>query len=232
MASTVTVLVSLHGPYALSHEVFSGVRGSFDEPVTNIKRAAEAGLRVSTSTVLTRWNWNRVEEMAAFARSLGADHAVFNRYIGQPLPVLEATPSQVAQSVQCVETLIAKGEPVRWGTPVPLCASPRATSGCLAGEAFATVDPWGKVRPCNHAPYIVGNLLEQSFEEVWHSSKMEAWRAMVPPECADCAEYERCTGGCRAEAMLRPASSYPLPRKPFRIEMPVETEMSHVRVAA
>ena len=123
---------------------------------------------------------------------------------------------------------------------MPLCAlrqaqdatSPRVTSGCLAGEAFATVDPWGNVRPCNHAPYVVGNLLTQSFEEVWHSPKMEVWRAMIPPECTGCAMYKRCHGGCRAEAMLRRASSYPLPRKPYRVGVPFETERPGLRVAA
>jgi radical SAM protein with 4Fe4S-binding SPASM domain len=221
MAPTITLLVSLHGPDAPSHEAFAGVPGSFAEAAANIRRAAEVGLRASTSTVLTRHNWNRVEEMVAFARSLGADHAVFNRYIGRPLPALEATPAQVAQAVRRVEALIAAGEPVRWGTPVPLCASPRATGGCLAGKAFATVDPWGNLRPCNHAPYVVGNVLAQPFDEVWRSPRMEAWRAMVPPECAGCAVDEICHGGCRAEAMLRPASSYPLPRRPYRVGAPV-----------
>nr|HID14624.1 radical SAM protein [Anaerolineae bacterium] len=122
MASTITLLVSLHGPDAPSHEAFSGVPGSFDEAVTNIRRAVEAGLRVSTSTVLTRYNWNRVEEMVAFAHSLGADHAVFNRYIGRPLPTLEATTAQIVRAVQRVEALITAGEAVRWGTPVPRCA--------------------------------------------------------------------------------------------------------------
>jgi radical SAM protein with 4Fe4S-binding SPASM domain len=226
MASTITLLVSLHGPDAASHEAFSRVDGSFIEAAANVCRAAEAGLRVSTSTVLTRHNWNRVEEMVEFARSLGADHAVFNRYIGRPLPVLEATPAQVAQAIERVEALIAAGRPVRWGTPVPLCATPRATGGCLAGDAFATVDPWGNVRPCNHAPYVVGNLLAQSFEEVWHSSKMEAWRKMTPLECAGCTLYESCHGGCRAEVLLRPPSSYPLPRQPYRVEVPFSTRIS------
>lgn len=223
LASTITLLASLHGPDASAHEPFSGVPGSFAEAAANVRRAAGAGMRVSTSTVLTRYNWNRAEEMVAFARSLGADHAVFNRYIGPPLPILEATPAQMMHAVQRVETLIAAGEPVRWGTPVPHCVSSRASSGCLAGEAFATVDPWGNLRPCNHAPYIVGNLLAQPFEEIWHSPKMETWRAMTPPECAGCAVIESCHGGCRAESMLRSTSSYPLPRKPYRVDVSLET---------
>lgn len=226
-----SLLISLHGRDAAAHETFSGVAGSFDEAVITIQRTAEAGLKVATSTVITRHNWNRVEEMVAFATSLGADHAVFNRYIGRPLPILEATPAQMAQAIQHIEALITAGEPVRWGTPVPLCASSRATSGCLAGEAFVTIDPWGNVRPCNHAPYLVGNILAQSFEEVWHSPKMEAWRAMIPVECAGCAMYESCHGGCRAEAMLRNASSYPLPRKPVWAKVPTKEEMPPVRMA-
>ena len=213
-----TVLVSLHGPDAPSHEAFSGVRGSFDETVTNLRRAADVGLTVSTSTVLTRHNWNRIEEMVTFARSLGTHHVVFNRYIGRPLPVLEATPAHVGHAVHRVEELMTKGKPVRWGTPIPLCASPQFRGGCLAGEAFATVDPWGNVRPCNHAPHVTGNLLQRSLEEIWRSAPMQEWREIVPPECRDCALMDSCRGGCRAEAMLRPPSSYPLPRKPLRDE--------------
>lgn len=232
MASAVALLVSLHGPDASSHEAFSGVPGSFSEAVANIRRATKVALQVSTSTVLTCHNWNRVEEMVSFARSLGADHVVFNRYIGRPLPALEATPSQVGQAVQHVEALIAAGKPVRWGTPVPACALSRDTGGCLAGEAFATVDPWGNLRPCNHAPYVVGSLLDRSFEEVWQSKEMEVWRAMIPQECAGCAMVERCHGGCRAEALLRPTSSYPLSRKPYRVGIPFEIGLLGTRVAA
>lgn len=213
----VALLVSLHGPDAPSHEAFSGVLGSFVETVANIRRAAKADLCVSTSTVLTRHNWNRIEEMVAFSQSLGAANVVFNRYIGPSFPVLEATPMQVGQAVQRIGELIDLGEPVRWGTPVPFCSVSHATGGCLAGEAFATVDPWGNLRPCNHAPYVTGSLLTHTIEDVWHSPRMEAWRTLVPAECKGCAAYENCHGGCRAEAMLRPALSYSLPRSPYQV---------------
>lgn len=216
MASAVTLLVSLHGPDAPSHEAFSGVRGSFAETVANVVRMAEVGLQVAISTVLTRYNWDRVEEMVTLARSAGADHVVFNRYIGRPLPIIEARPFQVAKAAQEVNRLIAQGEPVRWGTPLPCCFSP-AAGNCRAGEAFFTVDPWGNVRPCNHAPYIVGNLRVQSVKEIQHSQRMKAWQTFVPEECLGCTVNEECRGGCRAEAMLRPVLSYPIPRRPYRI---------------
>lgn len=221
MAPAVTLLVSLHGPDASSHEVFSRVRGSFAETVVNIIRMAEAGLQVAISVVLTRYNWDRVEEMVALARSVGADHVVFNRYIGRPLPPIEAGPFQLVKAALEVNRLIAQGEPARWGTPLPHCFSPIA-GRCLAGEAFFTVDPWGNVRPCNHAPYVAGNLLMQSVKEIWHSQRIRTWQTFVPGECRGCGIGKECRSGCRAEAMLRPASSYPMPRRPYRIRGPVE----------
>ncbi|MBN1486171.1 MAG: radical SAM protein [Anaerolineae bacterium] len=198
-----SLLISLHGPDAGSHEAFSGVPGSFAEAVTTIREASDAGLLVATSTVITQYNWNSVTEMWRFAMSLGADHAVFNRYIGSPLPELEATGAETASAIQQVEALIAEGQNLRLGTPVPQCVVPNNTQQCLGGKAFVTVDPWGRVRPCNHAPVVVGDLLSQSAADVLSSSELAEWRAYFTPVCAHCAALLACGGGCRAEWMLR-----------------------------
>ena len=57
------------------------------------------------------------------------------------------------------------------------------------------------MRPCNHAPLICGNLLEQSVEEVWQSEAMQGWRNMLPKPCEACLDLSKCHGGCRAVAM-------------------------------
>ena len=53
--------------------------------------------------------------------------------------------------------------------------------------------PWCNVRPCNHAPLVCGNLLEQSIEEIWHGEAMNRWRGMIVEQCWLCLEL--CTGG-------------------------------------
>jgi len=210
------MLVSLHGPDAASHEGFSGVSGSFAATVQNIRRATAAGLRVTLSTVLTRYNWNRVEVMVMLARMLGAAGVSFSRYIGSPLPALEATPAQVQAATRRIEVLKAQGEPVGFGAPLPQCVATTEVTACLAGEAFVTVDPWGRVRPCNHAPVHLGDLRQQSLAEILDSSAARSWRAFVPTECTACALSLACHGGCRAEALLRAPASYSLPRLPVR----------------
>lgn len=204
------LLISLHGPDARSHEAFTGVAGSFGETVANIRRAAEARLLVAVSTVLTRHNCAQVEAMVEFACGLGAEHVVFDRYLGAPLPSLEPTPDQLREAVRTIEGMIARGEPLRYGTPVCQCFEANSSVGCLAGLAYCTIDPWGRMRPCNHSPTVVGSVLEQPLEELWHSETMRRWRDLAPAACHACAAFATCRGGCKAMAEIRPERCDPL----------------------
>jgi len=222
------LLVSLHGAKAQPHEAFTCTPGSFDETVANIRLAVDAGLKVTTSTVLTRYSCPEVEAIVSLGQELGADHASFQRFIGASLPEIEPGELELQRAVEAIENIAnggngiggngrgpkGNGEPVRFGTPIPHCFAANGSYGCLAGIAQATIDPWGNVRPCNHAPLMCGNLLERSLEEIWHSPAMEAWRGMTPVECLGCREFAMCRGGCQATAMLRGLEKDPLIGKP------------------
>jgi radical SAM protein with 4Fe4S-binding SPASM domain len=206
----VGLLISLHGTDAPSHEAFTGVQGSFEETMKNIRRATDAGFVVATSTVLTRHNVSRVKAMTEFALSLGADHAVFNRYLGAPLPEIEPSRAALRSAIKALEALLHQGIPVKYGNPVPQCFVFNSSHGCVAGKAYCTLDPWGNMRPCNHSPTIVGNLFEQSLAALWHSETMDQWRSLPPTECQSCPDGEVCAGGCKAMAELRTEGSDPL----------------------
>ncbi|MBN1260137.1 MAG: radical SAM protein [Anaerolineae bacterium] len=200
-----SLLISLHGPDAESHEAFTQTPGSFVDAVVTIQDAVRAGLVVALSTVLTAHNWQRVEEMVQYGLALGVDHLAFNRYIGPPLPDAEPTPEQLATALQDIERLWVAGYPVRFGTPAPQCLTPNHTLGCLAGRAFVTIDPWGKVRPCNHEPRIIGDLQATTLDEILQAPALEAWLHDIPADCGNCLERDTCGGGCRAERTLRGA---------------------------
>ncbi len=224
------LLISLHGVKAQSHEAFTCTPGSFEETIANIQLAVDARLKVITSTVLTRYNCPEIEAIVALGRELGADDAAFQRFIGAALPEIEPSELELQQAVRTIEN-IANGEgrpggnghgpkedgskSVRFGTPIPHCFTANSSYGCLAGVAQATIDPWGNVRPCNHAPLVCGNLLTQSLEEIWHSAAMMKWREMIPNECRRCLAFEKCRGGCRATAMLRGLERDPLMNIPI-----------------
>jgi radical SAM protein with 4Fe4S-binding SPASM domain len=195
------LLVSLHGARAASHEVFNGVPGSFDETVTNIERAVAAGIPVTLSTVLHSANLDELVETVALAQSLGADHVVFNRYLGLPVPEIGITDAQLMEATQAVDSMHEQGQPASFGICIPQCFTPSSSTGCWAGVASCTVDPWGNLRPCNHSPLIGGNLLMGTLEEAWNSPEMERFRQAVPEACQTCAAFPICHGGCRALAM-------------------------------
>ncbi len=66
---------------------------------------------------------------------------------------------------------------------------PNVMSACCAGRDLFFVDPWGNVTPCNGTqhPWIMGNLKEQSFEEIWTSADAEAVRRKVDACGRSCA---------------------------------------------
>jgi radical SAM protein with 4Fe4S-binding SPASM domain len=192
------LLVSLHGRDARSHAGFTRVQESFEETTSNVREATEAGLLVATSTVITPYNYMDVEPIVELALSLGADHCVFNRYLGVPGSRLDLAPERLHAAVNTIERLITQGAPVRWGNPIPQCFAPNSSTGCLAGLAYCTIDPWGNLRPCNHSPTVAGNLLQEPLPEIWMSEMMQSWRNLEPAGCDMCPSLTACRGGCKA----------------------------------
>ncbi len=214
------LLVSLHGPDASSHEAFTHVPGSFAETQANIRRAVAAGLPVSLSCVLTHLNWDRVSDMLHLAYELGAESVVFNRYLGADPIGLAPAPAALQVAIGAISNLRASGEPVKLGNCVPQCFASTGQTGCLAGLAFLTVDPWGRARPCNHATMICGDLRRQSLAEVWHSTTLAAWRDFRPEPCQGCSAFAICRGGCKAQAFACGLGIDPLLESPASLTMP------------
>jgi radical SAM protein with 4Fe4S-binding SPASM domain len=211
------ILISIHGARANSHEAFTAVPGSFDEVVNNASRAVQAGLPVVTSTVITHQNHQEMEEIVLLARSIGVQRSTFSRFIGPPLPGIEASETELAVAVQAIERLGGSGHhaqpnkpAIRFGSPVPRCFISNRSNGCMAGFVHATIDPWGNLRPCPHVPIIAGNVLEQDFETIWRSPTMEAWRKELLAQCDGCSHVDQCRSACLAQAMWRKMPKDPL----------------------
>lgn len=75
---------------------------------------------------------------------------------------------------------------------------------CAAGteRAYYTLDPLGNVRPCNHTPTILGNLLEEPFAELIAPERMAPFVTPVPAFCQPCPLRQTCQGGCKAAAQV------------------------------
>ena len=76
------------------------------------------------------------------------------------------------------------------------------SKGCIAGQLIALIDVDGNVLPCSYFPKPAGNILEQSFKDIWENS--ELFRELrdfkkYKGKCGSC-EYITVCGGCRARA--------------------------------
>jgi radical SAM protein with 4Fe4S-binding SPASM domain len=215
-ANLMGFLVSLHGPTAESHEAFSGQPGSFDEAVTNIRRAVGAGFTVALCAVLNRHNLGEIHELVALGKQLGVEHIAFNRYLGPRLAELEPTQGALRAAIRDIEQLSRTGESVRFGNGIPQCFARNGSEGCLAGAAYVAIDPWGAVHPCPRSRTVLGSLETQTLFDVWHGDKMAAWRSLLDTRCGACAAYQRCHGGCRVMQEYRnardPQCTQPLAR--------------------
>ncbi len=192
------ILVSLHGAHSRSHDVFTGVEGSFKETVGNIERVTRRLIPVTISSVLTRHNLDEIEALTELAARLGAQHVVFNRYFGPATSPNMPDSDDLATAIKRIGDIRRQGHPVKFGNCIPQCFAPNDSSGCLAGVAYCAIDPWGNMRPCTHSSLVAGNLLRQKLEEVWLSSVMSTFRESIPPGCHRCEAFSTCHGGCKA----------------------------------
>jgi len=216
------VLISLHGRDAATHQAFAGVN-SFDRVTTVIRQAAQAGLSINTNTVLTRSNHRDIAAVARLSCDLGARFAAFSRYYGPPTPVTALSEEEFRAAAAIVHDLRRQGLGVQFNNCVPVCFDGQPTKSCPAGITHCTIDPLGRVRPCTHAPHILGDLFSQSIADIWHGEAASRWRALIPPTCKTCAEFVRCRGACKAMAHHLRRDRDPLIRGPLRHPLPINS---------
>jgi len=199
------LLISLHGATAFSHEKWSRIKGSFKETIKNIRLAISCDIMVDTNAVISPYNYDEVEKLTKLAFNLGAKTMVFNRFYGknesgdfQKLET-ETSEKQLITAIKTIEKLKNKyNGRVIHGNCTPQCFYPTSSGGCLTGITYCTIDPFGNVRPCNHSPWKIGNILKKSLPSLWQSSKMREWRNYFPAECKKCSLFLKCHGGCKA----------------------------------
>jgi len=98
--------------------------------------------------------------------------------------------------------------------------SKAGSRGCLAGSCVCFISHSGTVQPCGYLPVPAGNVLEQSFREIWEESPL--FQQLRDPnllggKCGEC-EYRVACGGCRARAYYQ--HNHVLAEEPYCIYQP------------
>lgn len=206
------VYVSIHGEKEM-HEVLTSEPNSFEKIENAIIKYVSWGIEVNSDTVLTKYNADSVYKIAAHAKSLGMKRLFLNIFQPEGLgstrkdfsPSIEQIRSAIDQMIAARSEL---GIEMHFGTSTPLCLDERLFTErlgfrCGVGEWFASINPQGELRVCNHSMKSYGNVTESSLGRIWHSSEITSeYRNANPSEsniCNGCAAFSICRGGCRID---------------------------------
>ncbi|HPW56240.1 MAG TPA: radical SAM protein, partial [Thermoanaerobaculaceae bacterium] len=167
--------VSLHGARAATHDRQTGVPGSFERVVENVRAMVACGLRVRLRLPLTRWNEGELQEGLTLADSLGVfvdiDPEISPRDDGDCGPLALAASEE---GLACLASALRARRQVERSRPSAGASGeqpPRVSRRhCGAGCATVAIDPYGEVFPCVQWRRAVGSLRQASIREIWETS--------------------------------------------------------------
>jgi radical SAM protein with 4Fe4S-binding SPASM domain len=205
--------LTLLGSDAATHEGLTRLPGSWEGVLEAMARLYRAGATWCGVFVATRENVAQVRETLEMVVALGARAVMFNRFNpgGEGAGNLDLLPTveQVREALVVVDELAATYDLLA-SASIPIMPCLLDTSPyrhvhfgfCSAGRenAYPTLGPDGRVRPCNHSATLLGDFRTQTMAEILASPALRAFTAAVPEICRPCPALEQCRAGCRAAA--------------------------------
>jgi radical SAM protein with 4Fe4S-binding SPASM domain len=206
------VQVSLEGMKETNDEIRG--KDSFEKIVNAARILVEEGIYTIISFTSSRKNYKEFPEVAELGKEIGVNVVWTDRLVpyghGKQLKEEMLEPSELKEHYENIHKISRKSMEARSRTEVPthrslyfLAAeniSPRRPYICPAGENIMIVMPNGDAFPCRRMPIKVGNLMKQSFFEIWYNNEM-LWRLRDKNEintiCRSCEQFEKCRGGGR-----------------------------------
>lgn len=191
------VCVSIDGPEQMND--LNRGEGSFKKIMKGIDKALEAGLRVHTTTVITRYNYESVDWIVDMARRKGIQ-AEFNFLFHQTgekksSDEFMASNQAILKAAKRIADLKAQGAPIlfsekvyrlleRWPDyqkRVILNTEPQFEYiPCYAGRFMMFINADGKVYPCVQ---LIDEFKALDFRE---AGILKAWRNCFPHNCRAC----------------------------------------------
>ncbi|MHB8873324.1 MAG: radical SAM protein [Myxococcaceae bacterium] len=202
--------VSVEGGDAATSDAVRGKR-AFERALKGIRALRAAyppGFNLSAT--IGPWNRRQTAGLVDLAKEVGARVLLLRPAYpaGEALsaPGLECSRRDFSLAVKRAR-IRARRAGVILDAPHPDEAGPPDFQGfgCVAARVVLGISPTGEVTPCLNLPgsFACGNVRDRPLLELWRAARsFVALRALTPPwECAGCAHWEVCRGGCRVRAL-------------------------------
>ena len=192
------VFIDLMGATAETHEVFTGVPGSFARSCAAVRHLGDAGVTVDVLVILTRQTAPELNAMARLTQALGAERlGVLRLY---PLGRAKRRWADLALSLEEQMAALADLAPPP-GLEVMQSWHPQDRNCCWQAAA---INAFGDSIGCMYLREYVdfGNVRATPFLESWHNDKL--YRTLrdgkVEASCGGCSGHSGSDGGCRSTA--------------------------------
>ncbi|HOV13760.1 MAG TPA: radical SAM protein [Spirochaetota bacterium] len=167
-----TVIVSIDSSDSLKHNQIKGKDGLFEKAVSGVKEAKKHGLLVGMSSVVHKKDFQDGELVKLF--DLAKDLKINELIVFDALPTgnysdrtdLLWSKSDIEGLINlCEEYSQKKGYPNIY--PYAYMKSNKSI-GCAGGTLYFYVSPYGDVCPCDFNSFSVGNIKNESLNQVWN----------------------------------------------------------------
>ena len=181
--------ISLYGFSDESYDRLTARQGMFIKATEGILNAKNAGLDVSVSIILHRYNLDEISEMKDFCESHELNYQfsteITERYDGSiGAREFEITAEQFSSQLEGPFQELFKH------------FNAEKSLQCSCARSVCGISSTGEVYPCIGAPIPSGNLREQSFNDIWNNSPvLEKIRNLKTEDfksCQTCDHIEYC----------------------------------------
>ena len=185
-------------------------RGVFKKAIRAVRLLKKEKIAVNLSLTLSRVNLKDVPGVINLSRKLAVPLGI-RRLIpsgrGKNLKKFILTPKELRQIWHYIQRANKiSGKRIGLGCEDGMLVQdfPDYQPGsCSAGYVSFTVLPNADVYPCRRLPILSGNLLKQSFRDIYYNSRpLQKLRDLrnINDVCYSCPYYEKCLGGAKCVA--------------------------------
>jgi radical SAM protein with 4Fe4S-binding SPASM domain len=201
----VQITVESHNPEIHDHMV--AAPGAWRQTINGLQNVLDSHLYVMTNTTLLTHNADTILETIDFLAEIGVPTVGINAliYAGKGSQVGTGLPESALPDLleRVRDRTDHHGQRLIWYTPTQYChfdpvQMELGVKSCTAARYNMCVEPDGGVIPCQSYYQQVGNLLRDSWLDIWEH-ELSRWlrqREYVPQECHECAFLPECGGGC------------------------------------
>ena len=189
-----TVECSLYGASAKTHESITGVTGSFEKTLANIKWMVKKGIRVLVKSVMLCLNFHEMNELDRLCHELGVSFSPTLRVFPSCDPA--RSPEKWRIKTEDLKALCKKENVFLKNHSDGDADNKSEDLICNAGREACCITAEGKVYPCVALRWECGDLKRRSLPEIWSQSpifqKIRFFQNKDFKECFSCPRKRSC----------------------------------------